>query len=189
MATVNEQCKTLVGGVSEVTMNLGKEAPIEREQNGQSDNGYREALEWVQYEGQLLWQIFGAFLLAHTVFLALALGTALEGEAFLEWRWGAFAAGIFGLLLCAPWWASCRRSSAYYVFRIAQAREKEPRDWELLRGVGERFSDGECVVIGEKHFQIRGSARWLRTRRGVPMLIVTFALAYAFIVAVSGPWW
>ena len=157
--------------------------------NASPQNGYREALELVRYEGALMWQIFGAFLLAHTVFLAISLGTALDGSVLVSWRLGAFCAGLLGLLLCLPWWSSYRRSSSYYILRMAQAREKEPPNWDLIDGVGRRFSNGNCVMVGGQCHKIRGAAKWLRTKRGVPALIISFVLAYAFVIAVSGPWW
>ena len=152
-------------------------------------NGYYEALELVKAAGSLLWQVFGAFLLAHTVLLAVSLGTALDGGKLVDWRLGAFSAGLLGLLLCLPWWASYRRRSAYYILRMAQAREKEPIGWDLLDGIGKRFSEGEPVMVAGECHQIKGTANWLRTKRGGPSLVIAFALAYVFVIVVSGPWW
>ncbi len=152
-------------------------------------NGYQESLELVRYEGSLLWQIFGAFLLAHTVFLGFALSLALTEDALAQWQLGSFLLGLMGLLLCLPWWSCFRRNSIYYIFRMAQAREKEPVGWDLVAGKGKRLAEGECVQVGGECHQIRGVSRWLRTRRAVPLLIIAFALAYAFVVAASGPWW
>jgi len=166
-----------------------KEAWMQSTRSTNPDNGYREALDLVKHEASLLWRIFGAFLLTHTVFLAISLGMALDGATLLEWRLGTFSTGCIGLVLCLPWWASYRRSSAYYIFRMAQAREKEPIGWDLLDGIGKRFSEGEPVMVAGECHQIKGTANWLRTKRGGPSLVIAFALAYVFVIVVSGPWW
>lgn len=149
---------------------------------------YNAALEHVRYEGQLLWQIFGAFLLAHTIFLAFLLPSAAESA-----RWhsapAVFWPCVVGLTLCVPWFATYFRSSAYYMFRMAQAAAAEPSGWNLLKGDGQRFSDGEEVVmIGEKPYRPNWIARHLRTRRSVPMMIWAFVVLYGFLAISSGPW-
>jgi len=149
---------------------------------------YRAALEHVRYEGQLLWQIFHAFLLAHTVFLSFLLNSAFRSESS-GYQPAVFFPGLLGLFLCLPWFASYLRSSAYYKFRMAQAKETEPEDWNIIGGKGERFSRGLPVTIGDECYRIHWLGRILRTKRSVPALILAFALAYAGLVIWCGPWW
>lgn len=157
--------------------------------NGGPNDKYQSALEHLRYEGQLLWQIFAPFLLAHTVFLAFLLPSALGSEPVVGFRPGAFFAAVAGLLLWLPWMASYLRSSRYYDFRMAQAKEAEPCDWNLLGGRGERFAAGEPVRVEGKLYQIGWLARVLRTRRSTPLLIGFFAALYLVILILSGPWW
>jgi hypothetical protein len=152
---------------------------------------YTAALEQVRYEGQLLWQIFNAFLLAHTVFLAFLLQAGFgSGKAMVSCRPGVFVAGIVGVILCVPWMATYLRSSAYYIFRMAQAREAEPVAWNIIKGQGEAFSAGRSpVIVGEEAYGLPWLGRALRTKRSVPLLIVVFFLSYLSVIVVSGPWW
>jgi len=154
-----------------------------------SMDSYTNALEQVRYEGQLLWQIFSAFLLAHTVFLAFLLQTAFGSGRMNSYHPGVFLASVVGGLLCIPWAASYSRSSDYYTFRMAQAREAEPTGWNLLKGEGEQFSAGRSVKIGTQTHRVSWLGRVLRTKRSVPLLIAFFALVYLGIFALSGPWW
>jgi len=158
------------------------------EENKPEDR-YQSALEQVRYEGELLWQIFGSFLLAHTVFLAFLLQSTLGRKPIVGYHPGGFFATIVGLLLCIPWTASYLRSSAYYIFRMAQAKEAEPSGWNLIKGNGEKFAAGCKVTIGKESYRIGWFARVLRTQRSVPLLIVFFGIIYLSIFILNGPWW
>ena len=158
-------------------------------EENKSEDRYQSALEQVRYEGQLLWQIFGSFLLAHTVFLAFLLQSALGREQIVGYHLGAFFAALVGLLLCIPWAASYFRSSAYYIFRMAQAKEAEPSDWNLIKGDGEKFAAGYKVTIGKESYRVGWLARVLRTQRSVPLLIVFFVMVYLSTFVLNGPWW
>ena len=149
---------------------------------------HQVAIDWVKYEGDLLWQVFGAFLLAHTVFVAFLLQAVLDKNLPADHPSG-FWAGLMGLVLCLPWFSAYLRSSKYYEFRIAQAKESEPHDWEILRGAGEDFAEGKPVTIGGKTFQHTLLAHKLRTRLAVPFMIIVFAVVYGAILVASGPWW
>jgi hypothetical protein len=163
-------------------------------QTGIGDQGnalraYLTTLDHLRYEGQLLWHKLETFLLAHTVLLAFLLPEAFAGPQVADYRLGVFLAGLAGLLLCIPWAAAHSRSSAYYALRMAQAKEKEPPGWELLKGPAETFSAGAEVKLGPTYCRIGHPGRTLRTRRSVPLMITVFALLYFFIVVTSGPWW
>ena len=164
--------------ISKATGDLGK-SNCER---------YRAALGHVRYEGQLLWQIFGAFLLAHTVLLSFLLRSAFRSEGS-GYQPAVFIAGSLGLFLCLPWLATYLRSSKYYEFRMAQAREAEPKEWNIIAGEGEAFSAGCQVRIGNKCYCICWLGRILRTKYSVPLLIGAFALAYTAVVILHGLGW
>ena len=151
-----------------------------------SSDHYSHALEQVRYEGQLLWQIFGAFLLAHTVFLAFLFQSAFTAPS--GFQPSVFFPGLLGAVLCFPWFATYTRSSDYYIFRMAQARALEPDGWNIIRGQGENFSAGQSVVVAEKCYRVSWVGRVLRTKRSVPMLVLSFLGAYVVLVVWRGPW-
>jgi len=149
---------------------------------------YTVALKILIQEGQLYWQTYGAFLLAHTVFLAFLLQSISCSPATV-WRPGAFVAGILGFLLCIPWLAALLRSSANHTFRMAQAKSAEPHGWNLLKIDGENFAEGNSVTINDQQYRIPWLPRILRTTFSAKTLIALFAVAYLIAVYLSGPWW
>ena len=151
------------------------------------DERFTHALEQARYEGQLLWQIFGAFLLPHTVFVAFLLQSVFNNH-MPDYEPAVFFPGLLGAVLCLPWYASYSRSSDYYIFRMAQAKAVEPPDMGLIAGAGERFSDGEQVEVGGKPYRIKRLGRVLRTKKSVPVLILTFLGVYLALVIWRGPW-
>jgi hypothetical protein len=161
---------------------------VSRDSDQTTRDRYAHALEQVRYEGQLLWQIFGAFLLAHTVFLAFLLQIAFSNHG-TGYQPAVFFPGLLGFFLCLPWFASYSRSSDYYLFRMAQAKNAEPEDWNIIRGIGERFSEGSSVEIDGRSYRVNWLGRVLRTKRSVPALILAFTLVYAGLVVCRGPWW
>lgn len=148
---------------------------------------YAHALEQVRYEGQLLWQIFGAFLLAHTVFLAFLLQSSFN-TAVPGFQSAVFYPALLGALLCLPWYAAYSRSSDYYIFRMTQARSLEPAGWNLIQGQGVQFSAGNAVDIGGQSYRVNWLGRVLRTKRSVPLLLLSFLGAYLALVVWRGPW-
>ena len=148
---------------------------------------YEIAILQMRYEGQLLWQRFAAFLTPHTIFLAFLLHAVSSQHLPLSSP-GIFWAAIVGIALCVPWFAVYVRSSAYYKFRIAQAREAEPQGWELLAGNAEKFSAGELVQVRDRH-RMPWLARKLRTEYSGQVMIIMFFIVYLVLVAITGPWW
>jgi hypothetical protein len=160
-------------------MNLGKEEKQEL---------FKTALETMRYEGALLWQIFNAFLLIHTVFVGFLVQKEIAFSS-LTFRPGVFLGSIVGLTLCVPWWASYARNVAHYRYHLAKVRELEPSGWHLYGGDGKAFSSGSHVIVsGEPHTLGRFANR-VRSGRMVPPVIMTFCIVYTVILIVTGPWW
>jgi hypothetical protein len=150
---------------------------------------YTAALGLLNQERQLFWQTFGAFLLAHTVFMAFLLQTASRQGILWSWSPGVFVTSIIGLMLCGPWYMAHLRTWAYNDFRMAQAREVEPLSWKLLRDKGESFANGDPVNIGTPRYQMPWLVRGVRTMYAVTALIALFALFYTAIAFLTAPWW
>jgi hypothetical protein len=85
------------------------------------------------------------------------------------------------------WLASYKRRSAFYHFRLAQAREAEPDGVNVLKVNGEDFAGGKAVKIRKDCYQIKGIAK-LRTRHAVRMLIIVFFITYLVVFILRGPW-
>ena len=157
--------------------------------NGQYQR-YQQALAQMRYEGNLLWTIFRNFLWPHTIFLSVLTSllpdAKLPGFDLRTW----VLAGL-GMFWCILWGAIFARNSAYYHFRMAQARRTEPDDWNLVKGEGERFSEGEkiCMPDRVKPYQMPLLATVLTTGKAVPLFILSFALVYFVLSLLSGPSW
>lgn len=148
---------------------------------------YQAALTLLNQERQPFWQTFAGFLLAHTVFLAFLLQSLAPGS-MRAWRPATCGAGILGLVLCVPWLLAHLRTTAYLRFRVAQVREAEPTEWQLVAGRGQRFAEGEAVSVDGSRNQMPCLAR-LGTTYFVTALVLLFALTYASIVFAAAPWW
>jgi len=152
-----------------------------------NSEAYKTALDLMVLETQDSWQTFSAFLLIHTIFLAFLLNSAL-GENPCTFKLGAFIASILGLLLCIPWAVAYARTSSYVYFRIAQARSLEPADWNLIKGNGKAFAEGESITIEGKSYRMHWLARHLRMLYVLAIIIVIFSLVYITVLVLAGPW-
>lgn len=148
---------------------------------------YKCFLEQMRYDGEFLWRIFGVFLLPQTIFLAFLLHS-FEGETFIGWDLGVFAAAIAGFLLSCVWMAVCLRSVAYYHFSVALAREAEPKDWGLMKGKRQDFRDGCSVKIEKRCYPIKWYQKIIKVRHGLYIVIYTFIVIYFVILILRGPW-
>jgi hypothetical protein len=148
---------------------------------------YSAAIAILYDEGQFYWQTFGAYLVAHTVFLGFLLQSlAHYQDAHLILL---FYASIYGLILTIPWLASLCRNSGYFRLRIEQARMAEPLGWNLIDKDGKAFAEGEKVKIGTECLQMPWIARKLKNRMSATFLIICFAIAYVLISVISNPWY
>ena len=138
---------------------------------------YDRAITLIQYYVQLMWLIFGAFLLAETVLIAAIASIAKDGPALL-----VFCGSILGLILAAPWWASFRYNHALYLLRMNQARTLEPAEATFFT-TGKQLVDGASV----EGVQISRLARALSPRRSCDFLIFVFALVFAALAVSYWP--
>ena len=152
-----------------------------------AEKEYEHALSLMQYQTELLWQEFNAFLLAETVLIGF-LGTALaQADGLPEKNWLVFGGAIFGLVLCVPWWSTFLHNYEYYLLRIAQAKRYEDALGINLLSEGAKLDMGLC--IDEKVFRHPWLARKLPPRHSTRFLIFFFGLAFGILIIVSGPWY
>ena len=92
---------------------------------------------------------------------------------------------LIGIWLCIAWWATKERNHAYYIFRMAQARELEPDGWNYFKGKGQKFSDGKSIKIQGKCYQIPKLGQKLRKPAATMSILGTFFIVYLYIAIVS----
>lgn len=137
---------------------------------------YDRAILLIQYYVQLMWLIFGAFLLAETVLLGALVQIANNGPKEL-----IFGGSIIGLLLTYPWWASFKYNHALYLLRMSEARTCEPEEGSFF-STGYDLTKGKVLDADQMgEIRIPRMARLMRPANSVTILICIFALAFLFI--------
>lgn len=103
------------------------------------NEAYGYALQLKFYEGQISWQM-------HLLFIALNVGIAtLLGDGLSKNpKLGFFAVflSLSGIIINILWLGTFKRNNRYYEFRMAQARNLEPANYNLVNGRGHHFSKG-----------------------------------------------
>jgi hypothetical protein len=147
--------------------------PNELEPGTPGEAQYGAALQLIVMEGERLNQTFGSFMLAATLLAGFLLTAIADGHK------GAAPIGgsIAGIILCGFWVAAYERHARSYDFRMALAREVEPRGWQLIRARGQTFSDGDPVTVEGKPYEL-GRVGQIKTRISVRSLIGLFAAGY-----------
>ena len=159
-------------------------------EENESEAKYQTAIAQLRHDAQLSWQIFGSFLVAHSLFLAFLLHALVGQQQIVAPSIEVSFVALAGFLLGFLWLASHGRSSAYYHLRMAQAKYAEPSGRNLLKEDGENFSKGERVSIGGvPHPRMPYLSRVLSTRYSAPLLIKIFMLIYLIILIRYLPWW
>lgn len=137
---------------------------------------YSAALQLMQYQLQVLWAIFGIFLLAETVLLSAVAQVFTQGHQEL-----VLAGAVVGLLLVFPWWATFQYARYFYLLRIQQAKELEPKIARYLTE-GHDLAEGKPV----RGVKLPWLVRTMRPQHAGWFLMTLFALAFAGIAWLSG---
>ncbi len=145
---------------------------------------YKAAAQRRQHHAQIVWQVFGAFLISHAVLLGFVLRVVAEignpSTAFFP----AFAGSAMALI----WFAASARLWDYYELYMAQEREAEPPGWNLMIK-SDDFRAGKPVSVDGKVIPRSWAGTWMRTRRASSLLIVAFEAAYIAVLVVAGISW
>ncbi len=133
---------------------------------------YDRAILLIQYQVQLFWLVFGAFLISETVLLGGIASIAKDGPATL-----VLGGAIFGTFLCIPWWFTFQYNHAFYLLRIFEAKSCEPEE-------GTFFEEGENLRNGktEHGVSIPNYVKLLRPYRAISLLIILYGLAFLGII-------
>jgi len=149
---------------------------------------YKITLELLKYEGEMLWQILTVYMLVNTIIIGFVSQIKVDNVTIFTFKPILFFAGVFGLLLTLPWLGTFIRNSEYYHFRMAQAKQAEPKDWRLLRDQGQKFAQGDQITINNEKFQIICLGKIMRNKRAIYFVICLFALVYFGLIIFFGPW-
>src|ERR1044071_5947113 len=135
---------------------------MNRESAPSAFDRYSVALTLMQYHINVLWVVFGVFLLVE----AMLLGSL--AQMYKELPSGLFVAGsAVGVALVIPWWATFEYTRWFYLLRIQQAQECEPKNAPFL-AQGEQLSRGATVG----NMKIPWPVRALRPQRAGWSLMV-----------------
>jgi hypothetical protein len=110
---------------------------------------FAQAMNLVINESDNLWQISNIFLIGNSLIAAIISDNLFDKT---ESPWGIVSIALIGLIITIIWLFSIERSRKYYLFRIAQARQREPEKWMLMNGDVEHFSEGLTVEMKGKKY-------------------------------------
>lgn len=97
-----------------------------------------------------------------------------------------FFLAILGLLISILWLLSYIRLSSYFKFKIAQAKQREPDNWMLLKEDGEAFADGVSIRIGRDTHNF-GIGKYSNLAI-VPVMVILFMIFYTGVAVSTFPW-
>jgi len=143
---------------------------------------YMAALQLLFYEGEIAWQMNLLFI-GLNVGIGTIIGDSLKcihGNTLLL---SIFS--IFGLIINISWLGTFRRNNKYYHFRMAQARNSEPKSWKLLRKRGYKFSKGIEIVFEKKGLDLKDTThklmrfeRMASNKRAIEIAIWIFIIGF-----------
>ncbi len=153
-----------------------KESKIER---------YKSALELLFYEGQIAWQMNILFI-ALNVGIGTIIGVFLDNDTSNYWP--LIILSFLGSIINVAWLGTFWRNNKYYSFRMAQAREIEPRKWRLVRGRGYRFSKGREIQLDESGLekddrvhQLSRFEKFFSNKNAIGVSIGLFIVSFIFL--------
>lgn len=150
---------------------------------------YEQTLNLLQMDAQVLWQSSEVFLLANTILFAFIAPHILNSKTnqlqFVP-NLGTWVLALMGLIISIFWFFTYRRTSNYFKFHIAQARQREPEGWDLMNGDGKLFSEGNKIEILGKKYNV-GIGKFFKNHN-VALIIPLFIFAYLAILFITCPW-
>jgi hypothetical protein len=138
---------------------------------------YDRAILLIQSQVQLLWLIFGAFLLSETVLLGSIASIDMNNSRNL-----VFWVSIFGVILSLLWLSTFFYNHAFYRLRIEEAKLFEPSE-------GKFFDNGYKLHKGDRvaGIKIPRLIRWFRPKTSLTILIILYLLVFMTLACISCP--
>ena len=149
---------------------------------------YKILIDLYKYEGQISWQIFGIFLIAHTVFISFLMNSVFNDEKLFFSNIGDFISRIIGMLLCVLWLACRQRNAGYHMLRLNQAKFLEDEKLKIFKGESDELAQGNQININNTPIKIEFPGNYIKTKISARIVIGIFFLFYLFIFIIRGPW-
>ncbi|MES2654266.1 MAG: hypothetical protein V4620_01685 [Bacteroidota bacterium] len=162
---------------------IQQEQLLEKEKK--DEGKYEAALNLLFYEGQIAWQMNILF-----VALNVGIGTIIGDFLFdLNTHYKLLSVFSFaGIFINIAWLGTFKRNNKYYHFRMAQAREAEPKSWELLRARGYNFSKGHEIIIASEEIESKDKSHQLTSfekrysnKRAIEFAIWIFIIGFLLL--------
>ena len=149
---------------------------------------YKILIDLYKYEGQISWQIFGIFLIAHTVFISFLMNSVFNDEKLFFSNIDDFISSIIGILL-SIFWLSCRqRNAGYHMLRLHQAKALEDDNLTIFKGDSDELAQSNRVIIDNTSIKIEFPGNKIKTKTSARFVIWIFFIFYLFIFISRGPW-
>jgi len=179
-----QQGSIMCGLSSQQTNPLNKRAIKKADHLSKRDQAYGHAIDLLKYEGEMLWLILSACIVVNVLLVGFLAQCVIAKDAdFEKVRVTCGIGGVIGFLLSIAWYGTFLRNSAYYKFRMWQAKELEDKSFELLNNKGFDFAEGKEVTINGEKFQLKGLSRYMKNKRAGAILIIVFAVIYILTTA------
>lgn len=150
---------------------------------------YKLALQKEMNEGQIMWQSSQGFLIANTIIFGFISQIIFKNDKQINFtpNFGIFSLAFLGFIVCILWLGTYMRRSNYYKFRMAQARQREPKDWYLVKDEGRFFAEGDTIEIEGEKYNL-GIGRIFKTSHIIIVFISLFMLMYFIFLIIAFPW-
>lgn len=148
----------------------------------EAKSGYDAAIKLTDKLARTIWSVYASLVATNAFLVALATFFAAQGSTR---EFAVRALGVLGLAICVAWYLITVRSFGYYGYFFAWARKFEEDAFgghvQMIR-LGEQFSKGGTVTIGQKELQLRWAGRLFKVEGLVNTVIATFSLIYLYVI-------
>ena len=118
---------------------------------------YKLLSKIVLHESKAMWDTAQLFLISNTILATIigALLTTNSGETAFKYRLILIGISLLGLCISILWGFSYNRTTRYYKFRMAQAREIEPEGFNIFNGIPKSVAEGNTHKIDGEKYSVR----------------------------------
>lgn len=156
--------------------------------NDNNLEAYKTAIDLFKFEGSLCWQIFGIYLIVHTIIISFLFELIRKYSTILNFNIFLFSAGLIGFFITILWVACYQRNSGYHKLRLFQAKKFEPEDFKILNGEAVDFAKTGISKIYGEYVKMEYFGKKIRTKLAIRLLFDLVGAFYIFIIIAYGPW-
>lgn len=152
---------------------------------------YKLTLDFLKFEATMLWQIFGAFFVANTIFIGFILTSIAEGKILNKCI--ILLVALIGIIITIIWFITFIQNSDWYYFRMWQAKKAEKeydelcisKKWALLNREGEEFAKGNHIKNLDNEFQMKWISKKIKNRTAGYSLILLILGLYILTIYIA----